>query len=244
MSNVLKLSELLGLTVKLHEYELAGRTILYGDPTLESLPALAKLGDDEQGGASFANLYAAARTVLRGVDFKGEHRFDEAWFASVPFSDFMHFLRFRQNPTGAGEKPQAGRPFELEVRPGTVVRFAPVTLADVGFFAEYAEQEGTTQVEYMLAQLERVFRSATLEDGSPVPEDLTAKLSLPEVEGLIRYWIGRETGEQKNASRTKATGRRRRAATGPRSSRSSGSTSATASSPETPATSASSPSGS
>lgn len=241
MSNILKLSELLGLETAQHEYELNGRTILYGDPSLESLPALAKLGSDENTGGSFANLHELARTTLRGMDFKDGEGFDEEWFDGVPFADFLHFLRFRQNPDSTGAQTEAGDPFELEVR-GNVVRFAPVTLADVRLFSEFLAQDGATQADYLLAQLDRIFENARLTDDSPVPETLSAKLSLVEVQGLIAYWVNREKGEQKNAVKTTGRGKKKKAATGRKSAPSSQDTSATPSSPEPTDTSVDSPS--
>ena len=229
MSNIISLSDILATAPTLHEYELNGRTILYGDPPAKSLPALQRLGSGDAEGASFVNLYELARTTLPGVMFKDGDGYSEEWFDSVPFSDFMHFLRFRQNPDGAGEQSEDGDPFEIQdLRPGVTLRFPAVTLADIKMFTEYGDA---------LEQLDYLFERVTLPDGSPVPEWVSASLSVDEVAAIITYWINRQKRDEKNAVETKPNGKRAKRGRGKKPSAPSAPSSDTASSPDTPTTS-------
>lgn len=235
MTNIINFADLIGAEETVHPFELNGRTIMYSDPTLESIPALNKmLGGD----FSFSGIYDTALKTLRGQRFKDGEPFTEAWLESIPYGDFLHFSNFIRNPDQPGDKPNVSEPAIVRGFRGHDVKLPPVTLGDLRFFGEYlAQNDKASAAEYLLEQLDRVFDDATLEDDSPLPEGLTVGLNQREAQALIRFWMNREAGETvKKAEPKPKSGRKPRRGNGSKSSPSSATPSDTPSSEPTPTT--------
>lgn len=233
MANVIKLSELIGVTPTVHEYELNGRTILYESPTVKSLPAMRQMFAEN---LTLSTITAASKTVLSEARFK-DGEFDEAWWAELPLAWYMHFIQFMRNPENPPETPKEAEPFAIEVR-DTVVTLPPIKLGDIAAFSAFIEgSEEFSDVDYLLMQIDRILGNAKLEDGSPAPEGIFHSLTSTEVQALISFWINRTERETKNAAETPKTGSSKKTSTGASKSRSSRKRSDTASSQSTPTTS-------
>ncbi len=218
---ILKLDDLISDKPPQHEYELSGKTIVYDNPPLKAVPDMARV---LMGDGSFKTIRTSAISFLKRATYKNDE-FDMGWLDAISLESYRHFVRFANNPDNPGDASDNASPFVMEIR-GHNVRFAPLTLGDLGFFADYLENNAETFImaEYLIAQLDRLVETAVLEDGSPVPENLFDNLKQYEVEALVKFWVNRRVEEEKKEEETPKNGRRKKASTGKKQSQSSATT--------------------
>jgi hypothetical protein len=236
MSNIIDFAELIGAEKHTHEYELNGRVVFVDDVPLAEKHKVKKIMRREDD-LSWLALYDTARNIFRAITFRDGEPYTDEWLDGVGFMEYLEFSAFVQNPGIELPKSEAREPAVIRGIKGHNVKLAPLSLGDVRFFGEYAEKGGFDNDDFLLAQLDRAFGKATLEDGSSLPDDLFHDLTERQITKLISFWINRQVETVKKDEPTPETGSKKKTGTGRKRSASSSKPSASAPTPTTPTTS-------